>query len=163
MKLSKLALMVSILPVLAFGRSPILPDSRAEVASTLHTLEISNVGTEGEVLKQNFFHPTTTFLIGIPAQVNTGSACVDFVGQETQVQRLKSIRAVGATNPMQDACIAVMPMPVHTKLTLQMKVLTGGFVPAGRFQQERIHIEGAGNFVVTLDMDTERVTVRRTR
>lgn len=163
MKLAKVAMLVSILPVLAFGRS-LHPDTfRSEVAPVLQTLSVQNVASEGVVLKQDHFHPTTSFLIGIPAQVDTRSACVDFVGTETRVGAITSIRAVGSSNPVMDACIAVMPMPVTTQITLKMDVVTGGFVPAARIQQRIVDISGAGRFSVTLDMSTERVSVRRIR
>ena len=53
-----------------------------------------------------------------------------------------------------------MPRPIQTKLTVTMKVLTGGFVPAKRIQRQIVQILPIGLFEITLDMGNDSVTVR---
>jgi hypothetical protein len=67
---------------------------------------------------------------------------------------------MGASDPINDVCIAVMPAPVNTKLTLRMEVLTGGIVAADPIQRQIVQIMPLGLHEVTLDMDNESVTVR---
>lgn len=164
--IKKLALVVGILPVLASATS-LHPDTfrRDEVSKVLKALNVENVGREGAVLRTNRRHPYTSFLIGIPAEVATASACVDFVGQETTVDtgRVTQLRAMGASDPLNEACIEIYPMPVPTQLTITMNVLTGGFVPAQRYHQQLVNIHGAGLYLVTLDLHEERVTIRPNR
>lgn len=162
--MKKLAFIFSVLPVFAIATS-LHPDTfRKEVAPVLHALDVA-IQSEGEVLKTDHHHPYTDYLIALPASVNTGSACTHFVGQETTAipQRGGAInlRVLGATDPMMDACIAVMPMPVQTNLTVKMRVLTGGFVPADRLHYQLVNVAKSGTFSITLDIYDSKVTVKK--
>ena len=142
------------------------PDTfRNEVAPVLSQLEVTSVATKGEVLKENHHHPFSNFTIAIPVTVNPGSACTAFVGQQTTVERsgLKAIQMMGASDPINDVCIAVMPMPEKTQLTFDFQVLTGGFVPAQPIQTQIIQILPNGLYEVRLDMGNKSVTVRALR
>jgi len=166
--MKRIAAILSFLPVLAMATS-LHPDTfngGEQVADLLHTLSVANVEEVGSVLKTSGQHPYSDFLIGIPVQVETGSACTQFVGQET-IRNTQSgpitLRAVGANNPMTDACIAVMPMPVKTQLTFKMRVLTGGFVPAQRYHTQAVKIQSGGYYNVTLDLYESRVKIAPAR
>jgi hypothetical protein len=138
--------------------------SQSDVAPVLRSLDV-NVQLTGEVLKTDRVHPYTYFLIGIPVSVFTGDACTQFVGQESTDERagLKSIHAMGASDPINTACIDILPQPVKTTLTVQMKVLTGGFVPAQPIQTQIVQILPHGLYEIRLDLRNDSVTVRQLR
>jgi len=156
----KFALSLALLPAFAFATSPMLENK--VVSPSLVQVKIADIGREGSILKTRQQHPTTEFLIGIPVTVSTGSACIDFVGQEATVnaQGVTRLRALGATDPVVDACIEIFPLPVATQLTFSMSVLTGGIVQAPQFHKRYVQIEGAGMFQVTLDLYADRVTIQ---
>lgn len=139
------------------------PDTfRNEVAPVLGQIDVATVGTRGDVVKTNHNRPYTEVTIAIPVTVSTRSACVAFVGQQTNQESsgLQVIRAIGASDPVNDVCIAIMPMPINTKLTVKMKILTGGFVPAQPIQRQIVQIMPLGLHEITLDMGNNSVTVR---
>lgn len=136
----------------------------SDLAPVLKSLNVTEIGNHGKVVKSHHQHPYSTFLIAIPAKVAEESACTKFVGQTTTAAKGPKasalITAVGATDPGIDACIQIYPMPVDTNLTVEMKVLTGGFVPAKPRQAMVVEIAGAGSYLVELDMSSERVKIR---
>lgn len=156
-------LVVSVALVSAISQADSLhPDTfRSEVAPVLSELAVTRVAKEGKVLKSNRMFPVSQFLIGIPVTVNPGSACTVFAGQQTEVGASKHevIRMLGASDPVNDACIAVMPRPVKTQATISMSVLTGGTIPAGNIQYQHIQIKPLGMYSVVLDMGNDSVTV----
>lgn len=135
----------------------------ADLAPVLKSLNVTEVGKVGKVVKSRHQHPFSSFLIAIPVKVEEGSACTNFVGQTTVAAKAPKkaalLTAVGATDPGIDACIEIYPMPVDSNLTVEMKVLTGGFVPAQPRQNMLVEIAGAGNYLLELDMSTERVKI----
>lgn len=141
------------------------PDTFRQVAPVLTQVPLIDVEGRGEVLKITRSHPYTRFLIGIPAKVNVMSACLDFVGQQTKLpvagKQMVEISALAAQNPLVDACIEIAVSPIATQLTLEMEVLTGGFVPADDVQIRLVRIQGAGEFHVRLDMSNDTVTIKR--
>lgn len=163
--LGKLALVLSVLPALTFATS-LHPDTftNDDVAKVVKPLNAQKIGREGKILRSRRQHPFSNFLIGIPAEVVTASACVDFVGTVSTVNnKTLDVKALGASDPVNETCIEIYPMPVKTLLTIEMNILTGGFVPAQRFQQQLVNINGAGQFIVTLDLHEERVTIKPVR
>ncbi len=162
--LSLLVLGLSLVTNLAQARS-LHPDTfRGEVAPVLSEIEVTKVAKYGEVLKSSHRRPFSNFLIAIPVSVNPGSACTSFVGQQISEKvagngKVPTIRMMGASDPVQDACIAVMPAPVKTQLTFNMQVLTGGFVPADDIQRQLVQIMPLGLYSVTLNMGNQSVTV----
>lgn len=140
------------------------PDTFKQAAPVLRQLEVTNVANEGVVLRERHQHPFTEFLVGLPVTINTGDACTQFVGQQTNRNDSRRatqprITAVGASNPLMDACIAVMPEPVNTNLSLAMSILTGGFVPAKPLHTQIVEISGAGLFVVELNIHENTVKI----
>lgn len=161
--ISKLAMLMVIVSSASFATS-LHPDTFREVANGLRKIEISEVEQLGKVLRVRRQHPYSTFLIGIPAKVGTGDACTTFVGQQItatrpQAPQLPTITALGARNPMTEACIEIFPMPVKTYLSIEMKVLTGGFVPAQPVQTMMVDIAGVGLHKLTLDMGSSEVKI----
>ncbi len=158
--MKRIALILSLLPLLAMATST-RPETD-EVAPTLAPVAIQNIAREGKVMRSQHQHPFTDLLIAIPAEVSTASVCVDFVGQQTTGESEGSsisITALGASNPLQQACIEIFPMPVKTQLTFNMRILTGGFVPAGRYHRKVVNFTRGGSFLVTYDMQENRVSV----
>ncbi len=144
----------------AQATSPVF-ETVKEPASTLHSLQITQVGNEGLVLRDRFQHPYTDFLLAIPVTISTGDACTGFVGQITGGnEKLVEVTAIGAKNPLHDTCIAVLPSPVSTTLTIQMRVLTGGFVPAGRIQKRTVQFNGVGMQEISLDLTNNTVSIK---
>jgi len=135
-----------------------------DVAPSLHKIKITEVGSRGSVLRSRTQHPFTEFLIGIPAKVSTESACTTFVGQNVTSPRspkfFPSISAMGATDPLIDACIEIFPAPVDTTFTVSMKVVTGGIVAAKEIQHQVVQIEGNGLYSVILDMGNNSVRIK---
>lgn len=160
----KLLLTASVMPLFAFGTS-LHPDTfRNEVSPVLVNVNVAKVAKAGYVLKERNARPFTDVLIAIPATVSTGSVCTTFVGQETIEPKggpASVIQAKGVTDPTQDACIEIFPEPIKTVLTVNMHILTGGFVPAGNLQKKLVKIEGAGLYSVELEMNTDKVTIRK--
>lgn len=142
----------------SFATSPVL----SEVAQSLKKIKVAEVAKFGKVLKENHHHPYTDILVAIPAKVAEESACTHFVGQQTSknVNGMVSLSVLGSFDPTVDACIEIYPEPVDTQLTVQMNVVTGGFVPAERIQKQMVQIEGAGLFLIELDMDNQTVAVK---
>lgn len=133
-----------------------------DIAPTLRELSIVNVQTTGRVLKNTYQHPFSTFLLAIPAEIELPDACTEFVGQKTTprmgVNKIARLQAIGAFDPLTDACIAVEVPPVKTTLTYAMKVLTGGILPAQGNVNDLIRL-GNRTYKVTLNVDTMAVTV----
>lgn len=135
-----------------------------DVAPVLRSLKVVEVGKLGKVVQTQRSHPFTKFVIAIPAKVEPGDACTDFVGQTTTAKAPKRpvlLTAVGATSPLTQACIQIAVMPVDTNLTVEMNVLTGGFVPANPRQVMLVEIAGAGTFRLELDLGSDRVKIDR--
>lgn len=135
-----------------------------EVSPKLVNLNVKTVGKVGTILKETHQHPYSNFLIAIPVEVETGSVCVDFVGQEdvksTSPKATVALQAKGSVNPLTEACVEIYPMPTKTEFTFNFSVVTGGFVPAKPVQQTVVEIPGAGDYLVTLDMGRDTVTLR---
>lgn len=162
---SLLVLGLSLVANVAQARS-LHPDTfRGEVAPVLSEIEVTKVAKYGEVLRTTHRRPFSNFLIAIPVSVNPGSACTSFVGQQVSEKNgsVPSIRMMGASDPVQTACIAVMPEPVKTQLTFNMQVLTGGFVGADDIQTQVVQIMPLGMYKVTLNMGNQSVTVEPLR
>ena len=152
--LKTVVLGLSLVPLLSFATHT------SDVSPKIVQLKVGNVSREGTVLRKIRQHPFTRFLVGIPLDVTLKDACTDYVGQQdVTTSVLTRLLTLGAKDPLNDICIDVLPAPVNTQLTLEMNVLTGGFVPAQRFQHQMVELSGAGTFDVTLDMDTMRVTI----
>lgn len=152
----KVAFVVGLIPVLASASA-----MANEVSSTLAPISATVVSNQGVVLKTTNLHPFTTFVIGIPAQVLSPSACTAFVGQQNTVlpnSNVLRITVMGASDPVNDMCIAVMPTPVDTQLTFTMKVTTGGFAPANQFQTAFVQV-GNAVYQVTLNLATQQVSI----
>ena len=138
-----------------------LPSPVLKVAVTLHSLQITKVATEGSVLRERTSHPYTDLLVSIPVMVSTGDACTHFAGQTTVVnEKVVDVTAIGSRNPLTEACIAVMPMPVSQNLTVNVKVLTGGIVAAERIQKRIVQFHGVGLHEISLDLTHNTVTIR---
>jgi hypothetical protein len=155
------ALALAFVTVTSQARS-LHPDTfKTEVAPVLSSVNIEEVGVAGEIVKSSHQHPFSDFLIAIPVKVQTGSACIDFVGQQTNVEKtgLQVLSAIGKTDPTIDACIEIFPMPVDTNLTVKMRVLTGGFVPANPVQSLIVQILPLGLYRLTLDMSNDTVKI----
>ncbi len=148
---------LAIIPLFAVA------DVQQEVANELKSVQVSKVAKEGVVLRERHQHPTTSFLIGVPVEVSTGSACTDFVGETVERRgshkETVKLTAMGATSPLTEACIEIFPMPVKTQLSFMMNIITGGFVPAANIQTQRIDIDGRGSYLVELNMETNRVRI----
>lgn len=139
----------------------------ADLAPVLKSLRVTEVGSYGQVVKSRHQHPFSNFLISIPVKVEEGSACTNFVGQTTvelkAPKALTQLTAVGASDPGVDACIEIYPMPIDTKLTVDMKVLTGGFVPAANTQTMLVNIASSGTYKLVLDMGSEKVKISKVK
>ena len=162
--LSLLVVALAVVSSVSFARTPM----RADVAPVLGELAVSQVAEFGEVVKkQDLRHPFTKYVIAIPVTVSTRSACTSFAGQQTSVQpgagNLQVIKMLGASDPVNDVCIAVMPRPVQTQITVSMNVLTGGFAAADSIQRQIVQIAQLGLYTVTLDMGNDTVTVAPVR
>lgn len=139
-----------------------LSQAASDVAPRISELRVERVARQGEVVSERDFRPFTHFKITVPVTVNAGSACTSFAGQETRMEasHLQVIRMVGASDPLIDACIEILPEPIETRMVVEMKVLTGGIIAANRIQRQVIQVLPLGMFEVTLDMHTQKVTVK---
>ena len=157
----KAVLALSVVSVMAQARSLDPNTFPKEAAPVLRPIKVAEVAREGIILRERRNHPYTEFLIGLPVAISTGDACTKFVGQVTTKPdaNVIQISPQGASDPLTEACIAVMPQPVHTNLTLSMKVLTGGFVPAARFHTQLVMLQGRSIYKVTLDLQENKVTI----
>ncbi len=164
-KLSSLLLAVAFLT--SNGQATSLhPDTNRKISPKLVTTKVSKVEAAGRVLEVRRNHPFTNFVIGIPVEVSTGSACINFIGQQTTQKTgprtsINVLTAMAATNPLTQACIEIFPMPTKHFFTVEMNVLTGGFVPAHSIQRMQVEITTAGKFMIELDMKTNRVTIQK--
>jgi len=93
-----------------------------EVSPSLVDVRVSDVATQGKILKRNQMFPIETILVGIPAEITVPNACTDFVGQQ-QVTKgdVIELNVRGSFNPMMDACIEILPAPVDTVLTVTLQ------------------------------------------
>lgn len=154
-----------------------------EVANTLVTLNVTNVESQGKVLKRNKMHPVETITVGIPALVHFPNACTAFAGQETVNPRplvmglprpgrpgvdfpigiiaprpqVTTIEAKGSVNPMVDACIMVAVAPQRTHFTVTFRVNNESPV-APRTLTQTVRIHGI-DYVVSLNARSEEVTI----
>ncbi len=139
----------------------------ADLAPVLQSLKVSEVGNVGKVVKSRHQRPFSKYLIAIPVKVEEGSACVKFAGQTTVTLKapkaLTQLTAVGASDPEVDACIQIYPMPIDSNLTVEMNVLTGGFVPADRTQTMLVNIASSGTYKLVLDLGTEKVRISKVK
>ena len=157
-KFITLAAVVAILPSLAFATSPVRP---VDLADIVGTLAVSKVEQTGYVVSSQNRHPFTSYLIAIPAEILTGDACTQFVGQSTIKGGVTQIQVFGSRKAGVDGCIKILPRPVHTNLSVRMEVLTGGIVAADRIQTMLVHFGTAGTYEVELDMKTDRVEITK--
>ncbi len=148
----------------------LLADSRG-VARSLSPIEVESVERKGQVLRRNQMFPVETFLVGIPAHVSTGSACVDFAGQQTTVKfvgempsrgRMTTIEVMGSQDPRQEACIEILPAPVHTTLTLEMQHYSEHVTVGNPYVTELVVI-GRITYSVSLNPKTEEVRIHPVR
>lgn len=139
--------------VIAALSTPVFAQTN-ETAPVLNELSITEVSAYGNVLKRNEGFgaiPTSQILVGIPVKVSTGSVCVDFAGQQTtQVPGMEVIKAIGATDPMIDACIEIFPMPVDSVLTTTFEIR---FDPRVRLSSRQTKIVRIGKDVYTLTLN----------
>ena len=134
----------------------------AQVASpVLNKLEITQVASEGKVLKERRNHPYTNFLVGVKVRVATNSACVKLAGQvNAGTKQLLEVSAIGSSNPVNDVCVAVMPMPIEAVFTVDFPVLTGGVVAGPRYVKKIVQFNGIGMQELELDTTYKTVTVK---
>lgn len=132
---------------------------RPEVALTLSDISVDKVAHKGTVLRRNHMFPVESILVGIPATLTTKSACVQFAGQETKREGdLTIIAAKGASDPMLEACIAVMPAPIETVLTLSFGVNNERVYPSIDCITKHVVI-GNRSYIVRLNPAQEEVTI----
>jgi hypothetical protein len=124
-----------------------------DVSPTLTELNVVRVGQRGEVLKRDGVRTRVRYVVGIPATIDPGSACTQFVGQETVNDVIK---VKGASDPVNDACIAVMPAPVETVLTVDFHIHQ--VVPRPSVHMKHVRI-GRNTYLVSLDTANDSVTV----
>lgn len=141
--------------------APLAQAAEQPVASSLRTLKINVTSNQGVVLHtRGSVNKTHQVVVGIPASIDLGDACTKFVGQqETQLSGVApvSIQALGATSPVVDACIAVMPLPEQTNLTLVFNVADD--LPVAQISQ-RVLV-GSDVYLVTLELTNETVSLQR--
>lgn len=156
-RFQKAFLVLSFLPLVASAKTVFKP----ELVPNVITAEITELAPKGYVAQAITNHPYTDYLIALPGKVTTGDACTRFVGQEVKATKMGTkLKALAVVDPMVHACIQIVPAPQKATFNFTMKVVTGGFVPADRYHQENVEVEGLGLFEVTLDMHTNLVSVR---
>lgn len=134
---------------------------RVSTAPVLNKLEITQVASEARVLRERRHHPYTDFLVGVKVRVATNSACVKLAGQVNGgTKQLLEVTAIGASDAVNDACIAVMPMPIESVFTVDFPVLTGGIVASPRFVKKIVQFNGVGLHELELDTSDKTVTVK---
>lgn len=162
--LKSVLVLLALVPTLSFATS--LKPIR-EVAPVLRKLKVVDVDRSGVVLKEVTNRPYTDFVVGIPVEVDPENACTTFAGQQTETPIVAQaphmnkvvISPMGASDIVNDACIEIAPMPFKTILSVNIRVLTGGFVPAQGRHAQTVFINGAGVYIVTLDLDTNHVDI----
>jgi len=130
--------------------------SHIDVAPSLKTMNVTEVGQIGEVLKTKNMLNTQEILVGIPVSVLPDSACHSFAGQSSKlVGNVIVIDAVQSYSVMNDVCMAVMPRPVETTLTF--KFIVGASLPVAVLNAP-VQINNR-MYVATLDLFSQRVTI----
>lgn len=155
----KKAILASIIAIPAFGVDV--------VGRVLNLDEVSVVGRKGEVLKRDHMFPSERILVGVPVRITLPDVCTDIVGQETinagprrpSTMDTFVITVKGSTDQMVDACIAVMPRPVDTNVTVDF-VNFNEVIHSNEILTQKVVIGGMA-YLVKLNPKTEKVTVRK--
>lgn len=104
-----------------------LAQAQDEVSSTLRTLKVTVTSQSGTVVKVRDYVSAQSrqVLVGIPVSIDLGDACTSYVGQQTtQLSGVAQVglQALGATDPLVDACVAIAVSPINRTLTLSFDV-----------------------------------------